>query len=201
MIVTMTLELDYLNALSTLQAEAGVIAFHTDTVFGLGCFIDHPKAVERIYTLKGRDETKPLILLGYEQQAFVPYVADLPSKALDLMEAHWPGALTIVLEKSERVPKSLTRGLETIGLRVAKSDVFREFLKLVPGGLIATTSANPSGHEPALSAKTVHTYFGDNIPNIIDDPAIPCLGSASTVVGINSNNELTIFRQGDVVIN
>lgn len=197
----MTIELDYLNALSTLQADDGVIAFHTDTVFGLGCLIDHPKAIDRIYALKGRDETKPLILLGYEQQAFVPYIADLPSKALDLMEAHWPGALTIVLEKSECVSNTITRQLGTVGLRVPNSSVFREFLKLVPGGVLATTSANPSGQPPALSSKTVRTYFGTTVNDVIDDPNVPCQGSASTVIGITSNNELTIFRQGDVVIN
>jgi tRNA A37 threonylcarbamoyladenosine synthetase subunit TsaC/SUA5/YrdC len=72
---------DYLNALSVLERPDGVIAFPTDTVYGLGCQVMHAGAIARIYRIKGRDEQKPLVLLGYEQQSFVPYVADLPAAA------------------------------------------------------------------------------------------------------------------------
>ncbi|MGE0201200.1 MAG: L-threonylcarbamoyladenylate synthase [Candidatus Melainabacteria bacterium] len=190
---------DLLNAMAALQAPDGVIAFPTDTVWGLGCLITHPEAVERIYTLKGREENKPLILLGIEQQCFTPFVADLPALALDLMEAHWPGALTLVLPRSEKVPDSVTRGLDTIGLRVPNAPLLRELLTMVPEGLLATTSANRSGQPPCETAAEVWAAF-PGLGAVLDDPQQRPSGEASTVAGVGSDNRLVIFRQGALVL-
>lgn len=191
---------EHLNALSALERPDGVIAFATDTVYGLGCQIDHPEAVARIYRIKGRDEQKPLILLGYEQQSFVPFVDDLPPVALDLMERHWPGALTIVLPKSGRVPETVSRGLETVALRVPDCASFRELLKLVPGGVLATTSANRSGDAPALTASEVYSHFGDDVDYVLTDDAAIRHGVASTVVRVEPEGTIRVLRQGSVVI-
>jgi L-threonylcarbamoyladenylate synthase len=185
------------------QFTTGVVAFPTDTVYGLGCQVEDEDAIETIYRLKGRDETKPLILMGHTVDVLRPFVEIIPPLAEQLMADYWPGALTLVLGKSARVPLGITRGGQTVGCRVPDCPVLLDFLKTVPGGVLATTSANQSG-EPALTqAALVSASFASALNEgllvglLADDTAIQG-GVPSTVAGVDDHNRLRVFRQGGV---
>ena len=192
----------YLDALAALESENGVIAFPTDTVYGIGCLIDRPKAIEKIYRMKGRDENKPLILLGYDSESFEEHLdtTNVHQVARDYMTQHWPGSLTLVLPKSATLPTAVTRNMETIGLRVPDCETLREFLKIIPGGAIATTSANRSGDLPCLTADQVLRTFGDDLDYVIADDESLKSGTPSTVAGVSPTGAVHIFRQGAIVL-
>jgi L-threonylcarbamoyladenylate synthase len=164
----------------------GVIAFETDTVWGLGCLPESEKSIKRIYEIKGRDEQKPLILMSYDIYPLLRYVELLPKLAHILIKQYFPGALTLV------VPKL---GGGTVGIRVPDNETFAEICRQTPGGVLATTSANLSGEPPAL------TY--DEAAKLPVDFVVPggrAQGIASTVAGVNEDG-ITILRQGILTIN
>ncbi len=191
---------EFLNAISALEKPEGIIAFPTDTVYGLGCKVDKPEAIEKIYRIKGRDEQKPLILLGHNQQSFLPYVDCIPSRALDLMEAYWPGPLTLVLPKSELVPETVTRGFDTIGIRVPACQTLLDLLQLIPEGVLATTSANRSNDLACISANDVRQALGEDVDYILEDDAQVQYKTASTVIAVNSDGSLQVLRSGGIVL-
>lgn len=178
----------------------GVIAFVTDTVWGLGCLLTSKIAVKKIYEIKKREAQKPLILMSNEIENLKPYVKEINPKADELIKKHFPGALTLVLEKSEQTPDYITSGFNTVGIRVPDNAVFKEICE---GGnereelVLATTSANLS-HEP--SAKTyeqVIEYVGSKCDLIIPDFDCPAKGLESTVALI-LDNEVKVLRQGAI---
>lgn len=191
----------FLDALAALESDSGVIAFPTDTVYGIGCMVDHPAAIEKIYRMKGREEEKPLILLGCTEEAFDPYLdtTNVHKKARTWMIERWPGSLTLVLAKSGNLPKEVTRGMETVGIRVPDCESFRDFLAMVPGGVLATTSANRSGELPCLTADQVIRTFGDDLDYVITDDAAVS-GTPSTVAAVLPDGQVRILRQGAVVL-
>lgn len=191
---------DLLNALSCLETPEGVIAFPTDTVYGLGCMVTKPQAMERIYRIKGRDENKPLILLGRDEASFQPYISHIPDRALALMQAHWPGALTVILPKSEALPVEVTRGMGTVGLRIPDCRLLMDMLSLIPQGVMATTSANRSGEPPCLTAKSVLDTFGDDVDFVLADDAAIHDKVASTVVAVEADGSLHVLRTGSIVL-
>ena len=132
-------------------ATDGVIAFVTDTVWGLGCLPSSEQGVKKIYEIKKREAQKPLILMSNDIENLKPYVKEINATAQSLIDKHFPGALTLVLEKSEKTPDYLTSGFNTVGIRVPDNAVFKEICESIEGNVLATTSANLSS-EP--SAKT-----------------------------------------------
>lgn len=177
----------------------GVIAFVTDTVWGLGCLPDSQKAVEKIYRIKKREAQKPLILMSNEVYNLLKYVNPIPKIGQILIKKYFPGALTIVTDKSDKTPYYITSNMETVGIRVPDNEIFKQICEIVPNHVLATTSANLS-HQP--SAKTYQQAI-ENMSNladlIIDDYGYSAKGLESTVVGV-MNNELRIFRQGEIHI-
>ena len=179
--------------------NGGVIAYVTDTVWGLGCLPDNESAVKKIYDIKKREAQKPLILMSNEVYNLLDYVKPIPKVGQILIKKYFPGALTIVTYKSDRTPDYITSGMETVGIRVPDNDVFREICEIIPNHVLATTSANLS-HQP--SAKTYEQALGNMsglADMIIEDYGCCAKGLESTVVGV-MNNELRIFRQGEIVL-
>lgn len=177
----------------------GVIAFVTDTVWGLGCLPTSETAVKKIYDIKKREAQKPLILMSNEVENLKPYVKEINAKADELIEKHFPGALTLVLEKSEKTPDFITSGFNTVGIRVPDNAVFKEICQATTGHVLATTSANLS-HEP--SAKTYEQAvqnMGGQVDLIIEDFGQGAQGLESTVVLV-AENEIKILRQGAIFI-
>ena len=182
----------------TLQ-NGGVIAYVTDTVWGLGCLPDNRKAVEKIYRIKKREPQKPLILMSNDIYNLLDYVKPIPKIGQILIKKYFPGALTIVTDKSDRTPDYITSSMSTVGIRVPDNEIFRQICKIIPNHVLATTSANLS-HQP--SAKTYQQAL-DNMSGladlIINDYGYCAKGLESTVVGV-MNNELRIFRHGEIII-
>lgn len=177
----------------------GVIAFVTDTVWGLGCLPQSEKAVKKIYEIKKREAQKPLILMSNETYHLLDYVTIIPKVGQKLIKKYFPGALTVVTQKSDKTPYYVTSNMETVGIRVPDNEIFKEICEIVPNHVLATTSANLS-HQP--SAKT-YAQALENMSGladlIIEDYGHTCRGLESTVVGV-FNDELKIFRQGAIII-
>ena len=179
--------------------NGGVIAYVTDTVWGLGCLPDNEKAVKRIYEIKKREAQKPLILMSNEIYNLLDYVKPIPKVGQQLIKKYFPGALTIVTDKSDKTPDYITSNMPTVGIRIPNNKVFKEICEIIPNHVLATTSANLS-HQP--SAKTYEQAL-ENMTGladlIIEDYGYHAKGLESTVVGV-MNNELRIFRQGAITI-
>lgn len=179
--------------------NGGVIAYVTDTVWGLGCLPDNEKAVKKIYEIKKREAQKPLILMSNEIYNLLDYVKPIPKVGQQLIKKYFPGALTIVTDKSDKTPDYITSNMSTVGIRIPNNKVFKEICEIIPNHILATTSANLS-HQP--SAKTYDQAL-ENMTGladlIIEDYGYHAKGLESTVVGV-MNNELRIFRQGAITI-
>lgn len=179
--------------------SGGVITYVTDTVWGLGCLPDNENAVKKIYDIKKREAQKPLILMSNEIYSLLSYVKPIPKIGQKLIKKYFPGALTIVTEKSENTPDYITSNMQTVGIRVPDNEVFKEICEIIPGHVLATTSANLS-HQP--SAKTYEQAL-ENMTGlsdlVIEDYGHTAKGLESTVVGV-IGNELRIFRQGEILI-
>ena len=176
----------------------GVIAFVTDTVWGIGCLPASEKAVRRIYEIKNREAKKPLILMSDDIYPLFDYVKQpIEKQAQILIKKHFPGALTLVLEKSENTPDYITSGMNTVGIRVPNNETFAKICQSIDGRVLATTSANLSGENPALTFEEALRYIGDKADIVIPDYGCVAKGKASTVVGFN-DNETVIFRQGEI---
>lgn len=179
--------------------NGGVIAYVTDTVWGLGCLPDNEKAVKKIYEIKKREPQKPLILMSNEVYNLLNYVKPIPKKGQILIKRYFPGALTLVVEKNEKTPDYVTSNLPTVGIRVPDNAVFKEICAALPEHVLATTSANLS-HQP--SAKTYEQAL-ENMTGLADMiiPDYGCIakGLESTVAGI-FGDEVRIFRQGEIQI-
>lgn len=179
--------------------NGGVIAYVTDTVWGLGCLPDNEKAVKKIYEIKKREAQKPLILMSNEIYNLLDYVKPIPKVGQQLIKKYFPGALTIVTDKSDKTPDYITSNMSTVGIRIPNNKVFKEICEIIPNHVLATTSANLS-HQP--SAKTYDQAL-KNMTGladlIIEDYGYHAKGLESTVVGV-MNNELRIFRQGAITI-
>ncbi len=194
---------DYLNAIAALEKPDGVIAFPTDTVYGLGCLPGHPAAIEKIYAMKGREAAKPLILMGPSLDAFRPFMGTLSLLQADrlheLVHRHWPGALTLIVPKASRVSPVMTGHLETVGLRVPQCEVLQGFFQLVPGHVLATTSANRSGEAECDNPGMLFKTFGSQLDALLATGVSPS-GQASTVASIEPDGRLNILRPGAIML-
>ena len=156
-------------------------------------------AVKKIYDIKKREPQKPLILMSNSIENLLPYVQDVSSVAKSLIERYFPGALTLVLPKSDKTPDFISANLPTVGIRIPNNPVFKEICEIIPGHVLATTSANLS-HQP--SAKT-YIQACTNMQNladiIIEDYGHVAQGLESTVVGFKEGKPV-IYRQGAIVL-
>ena len=178
----------------------GVIAFVTDTVWGLGCLPSSEKAVKKIYEIKHREAKKPLILMSNEVCNLFDYIKQPISKlGQKLIKEHFPGALTIVTEKSEKTPDYLTSNMPTVGIRVPDNEIYTEICENIEGHVLATTSANISGEPPALTYDEAVAYIGKQVDYVVPDYGCNAKGRASTVVGL-VEDDIVVYRQGDVVV-
>ena len=193
----MVLSLDLQNKIRYVLEHDGVISFVTDTVWGLGCLPESEKAVKKIYEIKGREKEKPLILMSDDTYPLLDYIQDVPKTAQKLMKQYFPGALTVVVPKSEKTPDYITSGLSTVGVRVPDNEVFGEICRCIDSRVLASTSANLS-HEPAaLSYQEAVNYIGDKADLVIEDFGYTAKGLASTVIGFK-DGEIIVYRQGEI---
>jgi L-threonylcarbamoyladenylate synthase len=179
--------------ISEIIARGGLIAFRTDTFYGLGSDPFNRNAVQRIKQLKGRGENKPILVVISEREAATRFISE-PTPAFDLLaEKFWPGPLTLIGQSVSDVPEEVTAGTKTIGLRLPGDDRVRALVRAC-GGALTATSANPSHQEPATTAQKVFSYFGKAIDLIVDDGSAKT-DQPSTVVDV-CDVEPRVIREG-----
>ena len=172
--------------------NGGVVIFPTDTVYGIGCDPYNEDAVERIYQLKNRDSRKPLPILAYSKQV-LENIVEFDETASRIAEKFWPGGLTMVLPLKDDKLKKLSRGTNTLAVRVPNNKCVLAFLKKCE--LIVGTSANISGKEPFTDPQNIENELID-CDIFLNDGIIQSSG-ASTVIKIE-NGEIKILRSGDI---
>ena len=180
------------QAISSLQ-HGGVIAFPTDTVYGIGASLDHPEALRRIYDLKGRSPDKPLPILIARVEMLDQLSPDVDERLADLAEQFWPGALTIVVPAADHLPAEVKAPDNTIGVRLPNHSIPLSIAERA-GGAIATTSANLSGQDSAHAASEIRDAFGSTIDIILDGGFSPQANS-STVIRV-VDGEIVVLREG-----
>jgi len=185
---------DVEKAAAVLRA-GGLVAFPTETVYGLGADAEDPAAVARIYRAKGRPPSHPLIVHIAGAELLRHWVEDVPPAVQLLADRFWPGPLTLVLRRGSRVPLEATGGLETIAVRVPAHPVALALLSSFGGG-VAAPSANRFGSVSPTTADHVRAELGDAVDLVLDGG--PCdVGVESTIVDATADVP-SILRPGGV---
>jgi L-threonylcarbamoyladenylate synthase len=171
-----------------------LVAFPTETVYGLGAATAHPEAIARLYAAKGRPTNHPVIVHLAEREQLRDYASSVPEGAWRLAEKLMPGPLTLILPRSSQVPDSVTGGQETVGLRVPNHPVAHALLKAFGGG-VAAPSANKFGRVSPTTAQDVAGDFEDEVAIVLDGG--PCeVGIESTIVEFTADGTARILRPG-----
>ena len=160
--------------------NGGLVAFTTETVYGLGGNALDPRASMKIYAAKGRSSDNPLIIHIADMDSLKEIVSEIPEKAQLLAEKFWPGPLTMILPKAEIVPGETTGGLDSVAVRFP-SDLIAQDLIRAAGGFVAAPSANTSGRPSPTRAEHVEEDLGDAIDMILDGGQVG-IGLESTIV-------------------
>jgi L-threonylcarbamoyladenylate synthase len=185
---------DIARAVEALR-NGGLVAFPTETVYGLGADAANIDALARLYAVKGRPLEHPVIVHVGAPDLLDQWAADVPGGARRLADALWPGPLTIVVQRASRVPDAVTGGGDTVGVRVPDQRVALALLTAFGGG-IAAPSANRFGRVSPTSADDVRADLGDDVDVVLDDG--PCsVGVESTIIDY-SGPEPLILRPGGV---
>lgn len=175
-----------------LQA-GGLVAFPTETVYGLGADALDEKAAKKIYEAKGRPSDNPLIIHIADMDHLNKIVKKIPEAAQKLADAFWPGPLTMIFDKSECVPYGTTGGLDTVAVRMPSDEIARKLI-LSGGGYIAAPSANTSGRPSPTTAQHVYEDMDGRIPLILDGGPVE-IGLESTIVDLTAEMPV-ILRPG-----
>lgn len=175
--------------------RGGLVAFPTETVYGLGGNALDERASEKIYAAKGRPSDNPLIVHIADWESIERIAVDIPPEAKLLADAFWPGPLTMILKKSEAVPLTTTGGLGTVAVRLPGNEIARELIRAA-GGYVAAPSANTSGRPSPTRAEHVAEDMNGRIDMIIDGGSVD-IGLESTIVDLTEGTP-TILRPGYV---
>jgi L-threonylcarbamoyladenylate synthase len=186
---------DQISLAIDILRHGGLVAFPTDTVYGLGCDPFNARAVEELYRVKDRKRTLPLPLLLADVSDIGRVAVAVPEAAWRLAERLLPGALTLVLNKSAQIPRSVTAGGETVALRVPDHHVPRELARRL-GGPVAGTSANISGTPSPLNHEQVRAQLEGRVNLIIEGGACP-IGIESSVVDLSAG-AFRLVREGAI---
>ncbi|HZE97883.1 MAG TPA: L-threonylcarbamoyladenylate synthase [Planctomycetota bacterium] len=182
------------KAVETLR-NGGLVAFPTETVYGLGADADNAQAVQSIFRVKGRPERHPLIVHLASSDDIKNWAISIPDEAFLLIQTFWPGPLTLILKKTHRVLREVTGGQDTVGLRVPDHKLALGLLREFGGG-VAAPSANRFGRVSPTSADHVRQDLGDDVDWILDGGSC-AVGVESTIVDFSSG-EPVILRPGGV---
>ncbi|CAD6881751.1 Threonylcarbamoyl-AMP synthase (EC 2.7.7.87) / SUA5 domain with internal deletion [Methylomonas albis] len=178
-----------------LLRQGQLVAFPTETVYGLGADAANPDAVAKIFAAKGRPADHPLIVHIASAAQINDWAEAVPEAALRLAEHFWPGPLTMILNKKSTVPSAVTGGQDTVGLRVPANPVALQLLQAFGGG-IAAPSANRFGHISPTQAEHVAEELGDSVACILDGGP-SSVGVESTIIDL-SDGIPAILRPGRI---
>lgn len=182
------------DAAAALRA-GGLVAFPTETYYGLAAAALDPSAVRRIFDVKGRPESRPVLVLVDGQDMVETVTMGVSPAVRALMARHWPGPLTLVLRARPSVPLEVTAGTGTVGVRLSSHPVARGLVHAL-GAPVTAPSANPTDRQPATTAAEVLAYFDGAIELVLDGGATPG-GLPSTVLDATVDPPVTL-RAGPV---
>ena len=186
-----------LDVAAQLLREGQLVAIPTETVYGLGANALDPEAVRNIYLAKGRPSDNPLIIHVPGREEALRYTRDVPETALMLMERFWPGPLTIVLKRNERIPDCITAGMETVAVRCPRTPVTLELLRMLDFP-VAAPSANTSGRPSTTTVAHVVEDLEGRIPAVLDGGDCE-YGLESTIIDL-SEEVPALLRPGAVTL-
>lgn len=186
---------DKIQSAIALLKSGELVAFPTETVYGLGANASNPDAVARIFELKGRPLNHPLIVHLADAENIQEWAREIPDEAWALAEKFWPGPLTLILKRSARALDAVTGGFDTVGLRVPAHPVALALLHGFGGG-VAAPSANRFGAVSPTTAEHVRAEFGDAALAVLDGGPC-CVGVESTIVDLSSETP-SLLRPGGV---
>ena len=184
---------------SEVIAGGGMVAFRTDTFYGLGVDPFNAAAVARLREIKGREDNKPILLLISDAEQVDRLISIRSDQFKIAARQFWPGPLTIVGSAVAELPEAITAGTGTVGVRLPNDESVREFVRQC-GGVLTATSANPAGREPARSATEVASYFASyfrgDLDLIVDGGEVTAT-EPSTVLDVLSSPP-RIVREGAI---
>ncbi len=182
---------------SAILANGGVVAFPTETVYGLGANALDETAVKKIFIAKGRPSDNPLIVHIADEQDVVPLVKEISEKAKLLMQHFWPGPISIIMQKSDKISDYVSAGLSTVAIRMPQNPVAREIIRCA-GVPIAAPSANTSGKPSPTEASHVREDMLGKIDMIVDGGSCD-VGLESTVIDMTADIP-TVLRPGGITL-
>lgn len=185
-------KLDLNNAVELLR-KGDVVAFPTETVYGLGADAENRSAIQKVFEVKGRPADNPLIVHISSAEMVQQFAKEVPDEAIKLMEKFWPGPLTMIFKKKPTVLDIITAGLDTVALRWPRHPIAQQLITMA--GPLVAPSANSSGKPSPTKQEHVREDFGDNFPVI--DAGETEIGLESTVLDV-SQKPFKIYRPGAV---
>jgi L-threonylcarbamoyladenylate synthase len=186
-----------LNAVSNLEKPDGVVAIPGPDGYVLASRLDHPQALSRINRMTGRQDG--MLLLGFDIDAFLPYLDTIPLRAFELMERYWPGLLILMLQRSPQLSELVTQHAQ-VRIMQPENRLLQDLLSLNPGGILATGCASRTGEPPALSAVEVFNTFGDDVDYVLTDDGSILESGVPTVVSVDQNGAVHLLRSGRIVL-
>lgn len=187
--------MNWIKEAAAVIQKGGLAAFPTETVYGLGADAMNPEASKKIYGVKGRPSDNPLIVHIAEFSDFLCIADQLPDAASELAKAFWPGPLTMVVKKNEKVPDETTGGLDTVAVRMPSHPIALELIR-ESSCLIAAPSANSSGRPSPTLASHVIEDLGGKIPIILDGGKVG-IGIESAIIDLTEQTPV-ILRPGSI---
>lgn len=187
-----------IKAAARLLEEGKLVAFPTETVYGLGADAENPQAVAAIYDAKGRPSNHPVIVHLAPEADLAYWAADIPEHAKKLIAAFWPGPLTLILKRAAHIPAAVSGGQDSIGVRCPSHPVAQALLREFKGGRggVAAPSANKFGHVSPTTAQHVRDEFHDELACILDGGPSE-VGIESTIIDL-SRGSVVLLRPGGI---
>ncbi len=189
---------DSIDKAARVILEDGIVVFPTRAFYGLGANAFSSKAVEKVYRIKKRGPTKPILILIADLKELAPLVRDVPASARNLIERYWPGKVTLVFYAAKTIPDNLTGGTGKIGIRLVGHPVARELVKAV-GRPITGTSANISGRPACSTVNALDNEIIQKVDLILDSGHLAG-DRGSTVIDVTVDPP-KVLREGVVTFN
>lgn len=183
------------NTAVSFLKQGKIVAFPTETYYGLAVDPVNDAAVRQLYRLKKREADKPLLLLIHNRKQLDGLVQCIPPGFSELMDKYWPGPLTLVFPADRSVSKFITGGTDSVGIRISPHPVASQLVHRF-GSPITATSANVSGLPPATTPTDIVEMFGDSIDYILDG-GLASAGLCSTILA-HQNGKPVLLREGQI---
>lgn len=191
-----------MNRAAAILASGGLVAFPTETVYGLGADAENPAAVAKIYAAKGRPQYHPVIVHLAPDADLAYWAAEIPPEARQLVDAFWPGPLTLILKRAAHIPDAVSGGQDTVGLRCPSHPVAIALLQAFKGGKggVAAPSANKFGNVSPTTAQHVRDEFGEGAIDMVLDGGQSQVGIESTILDLSrlATHGPVLLRPGQI---